>query len=216
MSAEPTLVTARHMAYIAERCAGDDDFLVRLKQAAEAAGIPPIWIGPAQAAFQALLLRLHGARQVVEVGTLAGYAAVAMARALPADGRLRTIELDPAHAAFAREWIGRSDVAERVEVLEGSGRDVLATLEPASLDALFLDADKAGYVHYLERGLELLRPGGLLLADNAFAFGQLFDEEPTDPEAPAVIAFNEVLAACDELEAVLVPVGDGLWVARRR
>jgi predicted O-methyltransferase YrrM len=111
--------------------------------------------------------------------------------------------------------VARSDVAGRVEVVTGAGRDVLAGLPERSLDALFLDADKSGYPAYLQEGLRLLRPGGLVMADNAFAFGQLFDAQPTDPEVPAVRAFNDLVAEhvrAGRLSAVIVPVGDGMWV----
>jgi predicted O-methyltransferase YrrM len=212
MSDQPTLVTMQHFDYIAARTRPDDDFLVELKAAAAAAGLPPIWIGPAQASFMGILLRLCGARRVVEVGTLAGYSAITMARALPADGHLDTIELDPQRADFAEAWIARSDVAGKVSVLRGTGDACLAELADTSVDAMFLDADKAGYAGYLEAGLRILRPGGLMMADNAFAFGQLFDAQPTDREAAAVLAFNEVMAGCTEVDGVIVPMGDGLWV----
>ncbi len=212
MSAEPTCVTARHFDYIRERTVPEDSFLADLKAAALVAHIPPIWISPEQAAFMRILLRACAAKEVLEVGTLAGYSAIAMARALPPGGRVRTIELLDAHADFAEEWVGRSDVAGRVDVLRGDGADVLPTLGTDSADACFLDADKAGYPLYLQECLRIVRPGGLFLIDNAFAFGQLFDENPTDPEVPAVRAFNEHMAQVPALESVIVPVGDGLWV----
>ena len=216
MSSTSTAVTRAHFDYLAARTTPEDAFLGELKAAAEAAGIPPIWISPEQASFMQILLRAVGARDVVEVGTLAGYSAIAMARALPPEGRVRTIELDPARAAFARDWVARSDVAGRVEVLEGAGADVLPELATASADAAFLDADKSGYGTYLEEALRIVRPGGLVLVDNAFAFGQLLDEEPTDGEVASVRAFNEQMAACDELHGIIVPIGDGLWVAVKR
>ena len=98
MSETSTLVTAEHFKYVAERTAREDPFLADLKQAARDAGIPPIWIAPEQASFMQILLRLARAREVIEVGTLAGYSAIAMARALPEDGRVRTIEIDTARA----------------------------------------------------------------------------------------------------------------------
>ncbi|HPF15766.1 MAG TPA: O-methyltransferase, partial [Planctomycetota bacterium] len=159
MSHTSTLVTGAHFAYIAQRTQPDDDFLIALKKAAAAAGIPPIWVAPEQIAFMGILLRLVGARRVVEVGTLAGYSAIGMARALPADGKLSTIELSPKHAAFAREWVAKSDVANRVEVLEGGGADHLPHFADGSIDAVFLDADKASYPEYLREGMRLLRPG---------------------------------------------------------
>ena len=96
-----------------------------------------------------------------------------------------------------------------------AGSDVLAGFEDGSADAAFLDADKASYPLYLEESIRIVRPSGLILVDNAFAFGQLLDENPTDPEAPAVIAFNEVMAKESRVDAVIVPVGDGIWVGVR-
>ena len=202
--------------YVGAHAPGDDAFLRELKEAAREAGIPAIWIGPAQACLLQVLLRAAGAREVVEVGTLAGYSAIVMARALPADGRVRTIELDPRHAAFARAQAARSDVAGRVEVLEGAGADVLAGIADESCDALFVDADKAGYPTYLREGLRILRPGGLVLVDNAFAFGRLLDEGCADEDVAAVRAFNDELARTPGLQAVIVPLGDGTWVGVKR
>ena len=216
MSAESTLVTAEHFAYIAARTTPEDETLRDLRLKAEAAGIPPIHIAPEQAAFLQILLRAAGVRRMVEVGTLAGYSAIAMARALPPDGLLITIELDRKHHAFAKEAIAASDVADRVDAVQGSGTDVLARLESGSLDAAFLDADKANYPRYFEEALRIVRPGGLILVDNAFAFGQLLDEHPTDAEAPAVKAFNEQIARDARVDAVIVPIGDGLWMATTR
>jgi len=215
MSSSSTLVTADHFAYLAARTRGDDALLVELKRAAQKAGIPPIWVAPEQASFMQILLRASGARRVVEVGTLAGYSAIQMARALPADGRVDTIELSHKHAEFAREWIARSDVRERIVVHEGKGADVLRELEADSADAAFLDADKSSYPIYLEHALRIVRRGGLILVDNAFAFGQLLDDQPTDREVEAVRAFNDLVARDRRLHAIIVPIGDGLWVGVR-
>lgn len=215
MSSNPTLVTERHFEYIAERTAGDDEFLRSLKAAALRAGIPPIWISPVQANFIRILLKICGAREVVEVGTLAGYSAIWMARALPEGGRVRTIEIREDHAEFAGKWIGKSDVADRIELIRGAGKDVLATFEDGSADAAFLDADKASYPVYLKECMRIVRPGGLILADNAFAFGELFEEHPKDREVQAIRDFNEIMARTPGLEGIIVPLGDGLWVALR-
>lgn len=216
MSAEATLVTQRHFDYLTERTADEGDFLRRLKGEAKAAGIPAIWISPAQASLMQILLRAIGARRVLEVGTLAGYSAIAMARALPQDGRVDTIELEDKHADFAERQVAASDVAGRVTVHRGAGLDVLPKLKDGAYDAAFLDADKGNYPGYLKHSLRLLRPGGLVMVDNAFAFGQLFDERPTDREVGAVRAFNDVMAREPRVQAVIVPIGDGLWVGVTR
>jgi predicted O-methyltransferase YrrM len=212
MSSSSTLVTAEHFAYVAARTRGDDALLIDLKRAAAEAGIPPIWVAPEQASLMQILLRSAGARNVIEVGTLAGYSAIQMARALPPDGRVDTIELSKVHADFARAWIARSDVRDRVIVHEGKGADVLPDFPADSADAAFIDADKSSYPVYLEHSLRIVRRGGLILVDNAFAFGQLFDGEPRDREVAAVRAFNDLMARERRLHAIIVPIGDGLWV----
>ena len=216
MSDTSSPVTAEHFRYIVERTVREDAFLADLKKAASAEGIPPIWVAPEQASFMQILLKLAHAKDVVEVGTLAGYSAIAMARALPEGGLVRTIELNPKHAEFARRWVARSDVAARVVVHQGGGMNVLPGFATGSADAAFLDADKGSYSSYLEECLRIVRPGGLILADNAFAFGQLLDSNATDREVPAVRAFNEVMAKEARLHSVIVPIGDGLWVGVKR
>tara|TARA_R110002072_G_scaffold225505_3_gene382612 strand:- start:1548 stop:2201 length:654 start_codon:yes stop_codon:yes gene_type:complete len=211
MSNDSSVVTAQHFAYLAERTLGEDAFLGDLKAAARADGIPPIWVAPEQASFLQILVKLTNAKNIVEVGTLAGTTAIHLARAAGKGGRVRTIELSEKHADFARDWVQKSDVADRVEVLTGTGDEHLAAMEDGTIDILLLDADKSGYPGYLKHGMRILRTGGMLLADNAFAFGQLLDENPTDREVGAVRAFNDLVPTVDGLHAVIVPIGDGMW-----
>ena len=213
MSEVSTLVSAEHFRYIADHTVREDAFLADLKRAAVAEGIPSIWVAPEQASLMQILLKLVRARDVVEVGTLAGYSAIAMARALPEGGRVRTIEINPRHADFAEHWVARSDVAGRVVVYRGTGKDVLATFAKDSADAAFLDADKSSYPIYLDECLRIVRRGGLIMVDNAFAFGQLLAEHPTDREVAAVRAFNDYMAGVKSLQSIIVPIGDGVWVA---
>ena len=214
MSEESTTVDARTFRYIAERTTAEDPFLADLKQAARAEGLPSIWIASEQIAFMQVLLRAAGARTVVEVGTLAGVSAIGMARALPPGGRLQTIELEPRHADFAERWIARSNVADRIELLRGAGADVLARLPSGAYDAAFVDADKPGYPLYLRECLRLVRSGGLILVDNALAFGRLFADD-ADESVKAVRSFNDLMAATPEVQSVIVPIGDGMWVGVR-
>ncbi len=198
--------------YLAERTVREDAFLGDLKKAACEADIPTIWIGPEQASFMQILLRLSRAREVVEVGTLAGYSAIAMARALPDDGRVRTIEIDDAHADFAERWIAKSDAAGKIEVHRGAGADVLPAFKSDSADAAFIDADKEGYCAYLDECLRIVRRGGLIMADNAFAFGRLLEEAVDDPDVHAVRRFNDYVAKQPGLQSIIAPIGDGCWV----
>ncbi len=216
MSDTSSRVSDAHFAYIAARTAGDDPFLAELKAAAAAAGIPEIWIAPEQGSFLQILLRAARVRDVVEVGTLAGYSAIVMARALPDSGRVRTVEFDPAHADFAETWIARSDVADRIDVLRGDGRAVLPRLADASADAMFIDADKAGYETYFREALRIVRPGGLILCDNAFAFGHVLDATSDDASVRHIQRFNDLVARDPAVQAVIVPIGDGVWVCVRR
>jgi len=212
VSEEPTLITADHVRYLAARTRQEDEFLKSLKEAARAAGIPAIWIAPEQVSLVQILLRLCAARAVVEVGTLAGSSAIAMARALPAGGQVHTIEIDPARASFASQWIARSDVAGRVVVHLGAGEEVLPNFSDESVDAVLLDANKSGLQGQLREAVRILRHRGLLLVDNAFAFGQILSPEPEDPDVPAIRQFNDLLAHHPGLHSIIVPLGDGIWV----
>lgn len=214
MSEQSTVVDQRTFRYIADRTTAEDPFLTELKNAARAADLPSIWIAPEQVAFLQILLRAAGARRVVEVGTLAGVSAIGMARALPPDGRVDTIELDPRHAGFAEEWIARANVGDRITLHRGAAADVLPGLTSGAYDAAFIDADKPSYPIYLRECLRLVRPGGLVMVDNALAFGRLFADD-ADESVKAVRSFNDVMAATPELQSVIVPIGDGMWVGIR-
>ena len=216
MSERSTPVTDTLFDYVAERTTREDRFLAELRVAAEAAGLPRIWISPEQGSFMQILLQAARVREMVEVGTLGGYSAIWMARALPSGGRLRTIEVEPKHADFAERWIARSDVAERIALLRGKAIDVLPGIATGSADALFLDADRPSYPRYLPECLRIVRPGGLVLVDNAFANGRVADPAATEGTVPAMREFNDLVTRTPELRAVIVPIGDGLWVAVRR
>jgi caffeoyl-CoA O-methyltransferase len=159
-----------------------------------------------------VLLRAVQARRVLEVGTLGGYSAIWMARALPADGRLVTIEAEPAHAAFARRFLERAGVADRVEVREGRALDVLPSLDGERFDVVFLDADKEPLPTYLEWALRLLRPGGLVVADNALWGGRVVDRAADDPATNGVREFNRRLATDPRVTGIVVPTHDGVAI----
>ena len=134
-----------------------------------AAGLPEIAVSPPQGKLLTVLARAIGARRILEIGTLGGYSAICLARALPAGGRLVTLELNPTHAAVARANVARAGLAERVEVRVGPAVESLAHLAAEGgppFDLIFIDADKPSYVAYLEGSLPLARPGALIIADN--------------------------------------------------
>ncbi|HEX2691416.1 MAG TPA: O-methyltransferase [Kofleriaceae bacterium] len=175
-------------------------------------GIPAIQVGPSDGKLIALLLQLAGATKVVEVGTLVGYSAILMARALRPGGHLWSIEFEPRHAEVARANLAAAGVDDRVTVLVGAGRDVLPTLEVhAPFDAVFIDADKVNYDHYGRWAVDHLRSGGLVIGDNAYLFGALLEDSD---RGRAMRAFHELVAAtCD---SVCAPTPDGLVVGIRR
>ncbi len=215
MSEQATAVTTELVRYLAAHTAREDDFLVALKTAAAEAGIPPISIAPEQGTMLQILLRSHQARTVLEIGTLAGYSAITMARALPEDGHLHTMEINDAHADFAQSWIKRSDVANRITIHRANAVELVKTFTDNSIDAAFIDADKSPSMLYLEAAKRIVKPGGLILIDNAFAYGQLLDENPSrnKDDVWAIQRFNDHMAADDSLTSVILPTGDGMWIA---
>lgn len=172
-------------------------------------------IGPLEAAFLQMLVRLSGARRVLEVGTFTGYSALAMAEALPADGTLLTCEIDPDRAAIARRFFERSPHGRRIELRLGAARESLRGLPPDDrFDMAFIDADKEGYLEYYDAILPRLSAGGLLVADNTLWSGDVLD--PQRPSARAVDAFNRHVREDDRVAHVLVPLRDGVMLVRKR
>ncbi len=204
--------TAPILSHLRAVHAPHDAALERAFTSPERDGLPAIQVGPAEGKTLHLLLGLLGARKVVEVGTLAGYSAIWMARALPPGGRLWTIEADPRHAEVARGNIAAAGLAERVEVRVGLGAEVLGTLdEEGPFDAVFLDADKKSYDVYGRWAARNVRSAGLLIADNVYLFGRLLEDSD---EARAMRRFHEEAARA--FDSVTVPTPDGLLVGRRR
>ena len=200
--------------YVRQLFAAEDEVLEELRYEISRRGLPEIHISAEQGRFLQVLLRAVAARRVLEVGTLGGYSAIWMARALPPDGRLLTLEIDPGHAAFAREFVARAGLEDRVEIRIGDAAAAMAALDAAEpFDAVFIDADKEGYPAYLEQALRLLRPGGLVIADNAFWSGRVLDEDPEEESTRAVQELNRRLAEHPHLTGTIVPMRDGLAVA---
>ncbi|MGN6110011.1 MAG: O-methyltransferase, partial [Kofleriaceae bacterium] len=143
------------------------------------AGIPSAQVHPADGRLLSVLVRLVDARKVVEIGTLVGYSAIHMARALAPGGRLWSIESEPKHAAIARANLATAGLADRVSVVVGAARDVLSTLDKyGPFDAVFVDADKESYDHYGRWALQHVRKGGLVIGENAYLFAELMDDSP--------------------------------------
>jgi caffeoyl-CoA O-methyltransferase len=204
--------TPELLAWLEKLHGPHDAALEQAYLAPEREAMPAIQLAPSEGRLVELLLKMIGARRVVEVGTLAGYSTIRLARALPADGRLWTIELEPKHADVARRNIDAAGLGGRVEVLVGKAAELLPTLESKGpFDAVFVDADKESYDVYGRWAAKHLRSGGVLLGDNAYFFGRLL--EP-GPGAEAMRRFHQHAAAA--LETVTISTPDGMLLGVKR
>jgi caffeoyl-CoA O-methyltransferase len=172
-------------------------------------------IGPHEGALLAMLVRLTGARRILEIGCFTGYSALCMAEALPGNGRLTTCEIKPEHAEIARSFFARSPHGRKIKLRLGPALETLADL-PAStkFDLVFLDADKENYVNYYEAVLPHLRPGGVIIADNVLWSGRVL--APKKKTDRAVVKFNKHVCRDPRVECVMLPVRDGVYLVRKR
>ncbi|MET0238303.1 MAG: O-methyltransferase [Sphingobium sp.] len=194
-------------SYIASHLLGDDAILDAVLAANAAAGLPAIDVSPAQGKLLNLLARIAGARRILEVGTLGGYSSIWLARALPADGTLVTLEIDPHHVAVARANIAAAGLEPVVDVRQGPAADSLAKLvadaaEP--FDLVFIDADKPGNVEYVTRALQLSRPGTVIIVDNVVRGGAVVDADSLDPSVQGTRRLFELLSAKGSLDATAI------------
>ena len=180
-------------------------------------GISMMQIAPEQGAFMTLLARAIGARRAVEVGTFTGYSALCLARGLPPDGHLLCCDVSAEWTAIARRYWEKAGVADRIELRLGPAAETLAALPPEpAFDLAFIDADKPSYPVYYEEILKRLRPGGLVLVDNVLWMGRVADPSANDEATAALRAFNAKLAGDPRVEVVMLPIADGLTIARKR
>ncbi len=219
MATNSTFLTPALNAYITETFSAEDAFLRTLSAEAIEAGIPAIAIAPEQTAFLQVILRMIGARSVLEIGSLAGYSAITMARALPPDGAMLCCELNPDWADFIRSKAHEAGLGDVISVASGPALTTIERL-PADItfDAVFIDADKPNYINYVNAVLPHLRSGGIIIGDNALAWGEVANEDSTfEPENVAGIrAFNSFMAAHPDLQCTLVPLGDGMTIGIKR
>ena len=173
-------------------------------------------IAPEQGAFMGLMVQLTGARRILEIGTFTGYSSTAMALALPAGGRIVCCDVSHEWTDIAREAWADAGVADRVELRIGPAVETLATFDDDAFDLAFIDADKTSYDAYYEGCLRTVRPGGLILIDNVLQGGRVTDASVTDENVTAIRALNEKIAADERVDHVLLPLADGLTMARLR
>ena len=207
-------------AYVVEVGTREPELLARLRE--ETATIPQhgMQIAPDEGAFLALLVELIGARRCIEVGTFTGYSSTAVALALPPDGQLICCDVSEEWTSLARKYWEEAGVAGRIDLriapaIETLDR-LLASGEEDTFDFAFIDADKVGYDDYYERLLRLVRPGGLIAVDNTLWHGAVLDADSEDEDTRAIQAFNAKLAGDPRITLCLLPVADGVTLARRR
>ena len=193
--------------YVNDQLVSTDPALSAALQDSNAAGLPHINVSPSQGKLLQLLAQVRGARSILEIGTLGGYSTIWLARALPRDGRLISLEAEPKHVEVARANIKRAGLADNVEIRCGRALDTLPQLVAENrgpFDLVFIDADKPGYPDYLEWALKLSRRGSLIIADNVVRDGAVADSASRDPGVRGVRRFIEMLAAEPRVSASVI------------
>lgn len=193
--------------YIDDLFRDKDPALQEALKASEAAGLPPIAVSPAHGRFLTLVARMVGARRILELGTLGGYSTICLARALPPDGRLVTLEANPVHLEIAQGNLARAGLSEQVEIRLGPALETLPRLaqeNAAPFDFIFIDADKENYVPYFEWALRLSRVGTVIVADNVVRKGEVIDAESEDSRVQGARRFNEVVSTSSGISATII------------
>jgi predicted O-methyltransferase YrrM len=210
----------RLYAYLLEHSLRDAPVLKRLRDETTRMPQHNMQIAPEQGQFMALLVELVGARRAIEIGTFTGYSSICFARAMGPAGRLVCCDLSEAFTAVARRYWAEAGLADRIELKLGPA---LATLDgllaagaAGQYDFAFIDADKTNYDGYYERSLALMRPGGLVAIDNTLWDGAVADPRDQEPDTLAIRRLNDKVHADERVTASLVPIGDGLLLARKR
>jgi len=197
--------------YIASHLLGDDQALDAVLAANAAAGLPDIAVSPPQGRMLQLMARMTGARRILEIGTLGGYSAICLARALPEDGLLVTLEIDPHCVEVAKRNFDRAGIAHKIELIPGRAAEILPLLE-GPFDFVFIDADKPSNALYLKEAMRLSRPGTAIVVDNVVREGAVLDMDSADESAAATRALYEAVGAEPRLTATAIQtVGAKKW-----
>ncbi|MGC4096372.1 MAG: class I SAM-dependent methyltransferase [Nitrospira sp.] len=171
-------------------------------------------VGPLEGAFLKMMVRLVGAKRVLEIGMFTGYSALCFAEALPADGTVMTCEVDERSVALARRYIPQASYGSKISIRMGPALDTMRTLTGV-FDLIFIDADKTNYLNYYRRALELLAPHGVILIDNVLWSGEVLKQQPPDDSTAAIQELNRTVSADRSVMAVLVTIRDGILMVRR-
>jgi len=220
LSSRTIALTDALYKYLLDVSLREPDVMRRLRDETQKLPAARMQISPEQGQFMALLVELIGATRCLEIGTFTGYSALAVARALPADGVVVACDISQDYTARAKPYWQEAGVADKIDLRIGAAVETLDKLlaegHAGSFDFAFIDADKANYMNYFQRVLDLLRPGGLACVDNVLWSGAVVDPARDDEDTRAIRAFNKALANDARVSLSLVPIGDGLTLARKR
>lgn len=194
----------------------EDEVLQSIDDGLAEREMPKISVPPEVGKTIYLLAKISGARRILEIGALGGYSTIWLARAVAKEGEVVSLELSPKHAAFAEENVKRANLAHCVSFRIGDAQESLQTLgkEGEIFDFFFIDADKLNYPTYLESAIRLSRPGAVIIADNTLQKGRVINPEDDRPATQAIRKFNQMMATDPRLESILLPIGDGITIAR--
>ncbi len=198
--------------YITDTFIQEDDLLKQIVIDTEAKKIPLIQVSPETGKLLGMFIKMIGAKNVLEIGTLTGYSTIWMARALPPDGRVVTLELTKAHADEALSNYKKAGLDNKIELILGKALDSLDSLAGRKFDIVFIDADKENCVNYFNKVIHMVRAGGLIITDNTLRRGEVIDPNP-GPGALGIIAFNKLVASDNRVESLLVPIDDGITLS---
>ncbi|MCH7936300.1 MAG: class I SAM-dependent methyltransferase [Proteobacteria bacterium] len=220
MSSRTIVLTDALYEYMLSVSLREPGVLRRLREETAKMAQHNMQISPEQGQFMALLVELTGASKCLEIGTFTGYSALSVALALPGDGRIVACDISEEFTSLAKPYWREAGVAGKIDLRLGPALETLDALiaggEGGAFDFAFIDADKVNYLGYFQRALDLVRAGGLILVDNVLWHGAVVDPSRDDEDTEAIRAFNRALADDPRISLSLVPIGDGLTLARKR
>ncbi|MEK9564655.1 MAG: class I SAM-dependent methyltransferase [Deltaproteobacteria bacterium] len=220
MSTKTILMDDQLLEYLRQNSVREPDVLQELREETQKLSNSGMQISPEQGQLMAMLVKLVNARKIVEIGTFTGYSSTVMALAMPEDSQLIAFDISEEYTRTARRFWKKAGVDQRVKLVLGNAKeslkDFLQAGEQESVDLAFIDADKSSYAEYYECCLKLIRPGGLILVDNVLWSGQVADASNHDKDTEALRIFNAALSSDQRVDLCMVPIGDGLTIARKR
>ncbi|MBT6728970.1 MAG: methyltransferase domain-containing protein [Deltaproteobacteria bacterium] len=220
MSITTILMDDQLLEYLRQHAVREPKVLRELREETQQLPNAGMQISSEQGQLMAMLVRLVNARKIIEVGTFTGYSSTVMALAMPPEGQLIACDVSEEYTRMARKFWQKAGVEQKVQLILGNAKESLKQLlqadEQETFDLAFIDADKTAYVEYYEFCLQLLRPGGLILVDNVLWGGQVADSSNHDMDTEALRTFNVALSSDQRIDLCMVPIGDGLTMARKR